>query len=146
MINRRILSVETIPSAYTHARTHAHIHSHTQAPAHTSIPTMQNLIYTQLKRTPNRDLRQRKTTAWNGKHGRAIVLEKEMSWGLIWRSPERVSVGEEGDGLKTEKARGNQQWRVWCEESGGWECQKQSGEYGRCVKSNSHRDKSEQCA
>ena len=37
---------------------------------------------------------------------------------------ERVSVGEERRGSfhveapKTEKSRGNQQWRVWCEEFG----------------------------
>ena len=41
-------------------------------------------------------------------------------------SPERVSVGEDGEGHSTlmdrkQKRRGNQQWRVWCEESGGWE-------------------------
>ena len=40
-----------------------------------------------------------KTPARNKKHGRSIVLEKEMSWGLIWRSPERVSVGDEGAGV-----------------------------------------------
>ena len=32
------------------------------------------------------------------------------------------------------KRRGNQQWKVWYEESGGWEPQKQSGEYGRVCK------------
>ena len=39
-------------------------------------------------------------------------------------SPERVSVGDEGEGHsvlkdRKQKRRGNQQWRVWCEESGG---------------------------
>ena len=49
------------------------------------------------------------------------------------------------DWLKTEKAQ-EPQWRVWCEESGGWEYQKQSGEYGRvCKFEDSHRDKTEQC-
>ena len=38
-------------------------------------------------------------------------------------SPERVSVGEEGEGHsmvmdRKQKRRGNQQWRVWCQESG----------------------------
>ena len=37
-------------------------------------------------------------------------------------SPEMVSVGEEGEGHsmlmeRRQKRRGNQQWRVWCEES-----------------------------
>ena len=49
------------------------------------------------------------------------------------------------DEPKTEKAR-NQQWRVWCEESGGWEYQKKSREYGRvCKAEDGHRDKTEQC-
>ena len=40
---------------------------------------------------------------------------------------------------------GNQQWRVWCEESGGWEYQKWSGEYGRlCKVEDSHRVNMEQ--
>ena len=35
--------------------------------------------------------------------------------------------------------------RVWCEESGSWEYQKQSREYGRvCKAENGHRDKTEQ--
>ena len=46
---------------------------------------------------------------------------------------------------RKQKRRGNQQWRVWCEESGGWEYQKRSGEYGRaCIVEDSHRDKMEQ--
>ena len=49
-------------------------HTHTQASAHTSILTMQNFIYTQLKQTTNRDFRRKKTAARNGKHGRSIVL------------------------------------------------------------------------
>ena len=64
-------------------------------------------------------------------------------------SPERVSVGEEGGGHSmlmdgTQKRRGNQQWRVWYEESGGREYQMQSGEYGRaCKVEDSHRDKTD---
>ena len=38
-----------------------------------------------------------KTAAWNRKHGRSIVLEKEMFWCLTWRSSERGYVGEEGE-------------------------------------------------
>ena len=44
------------------------------------------------------------------KHGKSIDLEKEMSTGLILRSPDRVSIREEGrgrslhaEGPKTEK-------------------------------------------
>ena len=71
--------------------------------------------------------------------------------GYTWTSPDSVSVREEGEGHsllmdRKQKRRGNQQWRVWCEESGGWECQKRSGEYGRvCKVEDSHRDKTEQC-
>ena len=66
-------------------------------------------------------------------------------------SPERVSVGEEGEGHsmlmdQKQKRHGNQQRRVWCAESGGGEYQKRSGEYGRvCKVEDCHRDKTEQC-
>ena len=62
-------------------------------------------------------------------------------------SPGRVSVGEEGEGHsmlmdRKQKRRGNQQWRVWCEESGGREYQKASGVYGRvCKVEDSHKDR-----
>ena len=91
------------------------------------------------------------TAAQNRKHGRSTVLRKEMFLAYIWMSPERVSVGEVREGHSTQidwkqKRRRNPQWRVWCEESGGWEYQKQSGEYGRvCKFEDSHRDKTEQC-
>ena len=47
-IERKLLSVETILSAYTHAH------------VHTSILTMEKLIKTQLKQATKRDFRQRK--------------------------------------------------------------------------------------
>ena len=47
-VERKLLSVETILSAYTHAH------------AHTVILTMDNLIQTQLKQATNRDFRRRK--------------------------------------------------------------------------------------
>ena len=34
---------------HTHRHTHTHTHTHTQVPTHTSILTVHNLIYTQLK-------------------------------------------------------------------------------------------------
>ena len=60
-------------------------------------------------------------------------------------SPDRVPVGEDGEGHsmlidRKQKRCGNQQWRVLCEESGGQESQKQSREYGRaCKVEDSHR-------
>ena len=47
------------------------------------------------------------------KHGRSTVLGKELFSGFM--SPERVSVGEEGEGHsmqtnRKQKRRGNQQW------------------------------------
>ena len=66
----------------------------------------------------------------------------ESREGFCWRGRGRSF---HVDGLKTEKAV-DQQWRVWCEESGGWEYQKWSREYGRvCKVEDSHRDKTEQC-
>ena len=49
--------------------------THTEAPAHTSILTVQNLIYTQLK-TGSRHFRRMKAEARNGKHGRSIVVNQ----------------------------------------------------------------------
>ena len=48
----------------------------------------------------------------------------------------RVAFGEEWEGHSLwrdwrQKRHGNHQWKVWNEESGGWEYRKQSGEYGR---------------
>ena len=92
----RVYSRGTCAHIPTH--THAHPHAHT---------THQYTDYTKLNLhttfTDNRDLRQRKTAAWNGKHGRCIVLEKEKFWGLTWMSPERVPVREEGEGHSTQR-------------------------------------------
>ena len=43
-----------------------------------------------------------KTAAQNGKHGRSIVLGKEMFSGYTSTSPERVSVRKEGEGHSME--------------------------------------------
>ena len=64
-------------------------------------------------------------TARTGKHGRCLLLENEMFWRLIWRSPERVCVGEEGEVHsmsrdQRQKRHRNQQWKVWCKESVPW--------------------------
>ena len=78
-------------------------------------------------------------------------MGKEMVLDYIWMGPERVSVGEEGEGHsmvmdRKQKRPGNQQWRVSCQRSGNWENQKRSGEYGRvCKVEDSHRYKTEQC-
>ena len=64
-------------------------------------------------------------------------------------SPERISVGNEGEGHSVkmdrspQKRRGNQKRRrAWYEEYGGSGYQKQSGEYGKeCKVEDSHRDK-----
>ena len=70
-IKLKIMSVETILSAYTH----------TQASVYTSMLTMQSLIYTQLKTGSKKDLRRMNTAARNRKHSRSIVLGKEMLLG-----------------------------------------------------------------
>ena len=79
-IKHRILSIETILSAYTRACKHvcACTHTHAGAPEHTSILTIQNLIYTVEKMSSReRDLRWLKTAARNRKYGRPLVLGKE---------------------------------------------------------------------
>ena len=86
-----------------------------------AVGTVYTKLKTQLKRTTKRDLRRRKTPAWNGKtnkHGRSIVLEKEMSRSLIWSSTEWVSVGEEREGHsecvdapRRQRKRGNRGWK-----------------------------------
>ena len=93
-IKSGILSVETILSTYTYTGTCTHEYTD----------------YTKL--THKQRLEAEEDGAWNRKHCRSIVLEKEMCSGLICRSLERVSVGEDGKGcfmwmdrqLKTEKA------------------------------------------
>ena len=61
-----------------------HAHTYSQAPAHSSMLTIHNLIYNQLKQITNRNLRQRKIAEQSRKYGRFIVLEKEMSWDWVW--------------------------------------------------------------
>ena len=65
---------------------HTHTHTHTQAPTYTSIPTIQNLIYKQLK-TAKKQTWGRERQQHGMENSRSIILEKETSWGLIWRSP-----------------------------------------------------------
>ena len=92
-IKSGILSVETILSTYTYTGTCTHKYTD----------------YTKL--THKQRFEAEEDGAWNRKHCRSIVLEKEMCSGLIWRSLERVSVGEDWKGcfmwmdsqLKTEK-------------------------------------------
>ena len=83
----------------------------------------------------------------NRKHGRSTFLWKrnvfrlelnESRGGFCRRGKGRSFPV---DGPKTEKAREPTVDRGWCEESGGCEYQKRSGEYGRaCKVEDSHRD------
>ena len=62
-------------------------------------------------------------------------------------SSERVFVGEEEEAHSCTGTEDRKGGRVWSEESGDREYQKQSGEYGRvCKVEDSHRDKTEQWA
>ena len=56
-------------------------YTHAQAPRHTSALIIHKVIYRQ-----QQDLKRRKIAARNGKRGRSVVLEKEMSWGWIRRT------------------------------------------------------------
>ena len=114
---RTILSGETILSVrartHTHARTHARTHTHTLAPAYTIQLYWLYTTNTQHKQITSRDFWQMKIAAQNEKYGRCVVSEIEMSWGLISKSVERVSVGEEKEsrskqrGQTRPKMRGN---------------------------------------
>ena len=83
------MSVETILSAYMHACTHTYTHTHTHTHTHmyrykhTGTRTHARTDCTKLnlhnlKLAADRGLRWMKKAAWNGKHGRPIVLGKEM--------------------------------------------------------------------
>ena len=105
-----LLSVETILSAYTrprtharthartHTRTHARTHAHTHTHTHARVYTDYIKLNTRLKRTTNRleteELRhQGGTETWQVYcFGNRNVLRFDL------KSPERVSVGEEGEG------------------------------------------------
>ena len=87
------MSVETMLSAYMHT------HMQSEAPACTSILTISNLSYTQ--RAANRDLRQMKTAARNGKYGRSIILGKCKSL--------RVDLNESREGF-CQRGRGRSGW------------------------------------
>ena len=146
------MSVKNILGAYTHARTHtrrARTHTGTRTHKYTDYTRLiQNLICARFERT---------TQTWvGGRHQQGTEnmsgFGREMSWGLLWRSPESVSVGEEREGHSMQRARrqkkcGNQHLKAWYEESWGWGYQKQSGDQGRVWEDEaSHRDKTEQCA
>ena len=94
----------------------------------------------------NRDLHYlqlRKTVSQEGKHCRSTVLEKGMFRGWIYESRERKGKviwcrgAEDRKGTRTNAA---QWWKVWYQEFGDWECQKQSRE---CEKLKGHREKTE---
>ena len=87
------MSVEIILFAHTHT------HIHTQAPAHTSILTIQNFMYTQLKTGSRQRLETDEDSSTERKIWLYIVLGKinVLRFDLN-ESPERVSVEEEGDG------------------------------------------------
>ena len=145
MSSRTILNTHMgthgILNAHTHMGTHgilnAHTHTHatakilvqqnhskcacTHTHTHMGIPTQNghNSKSTTLTLTDHEwGARWRKTATWKGKYGRSVVLEKEVSWGWIWTSPEGGSFREEGEGPSTGtgrrwKRRGNWQWKVW---------------------------------
>ena len=100
--------------AYTHRSTHTHEHTdYTKLHLHN------------LKQAANRDFRQMKTAARNGRHGGSVVLGKrnvfrlhlhESREGFCWRGRERHAMHMD----QRQKRCGDQQQRVWCEGSGPW--------------------------
>ena len=131
-LKRKILSPETILSTRAHTCTQEF--------------WLYKAKYMQLKLGSKRPGDLEWIDTWNRKHCRSTILGKDIFLDLIWMSTERASVREEGEGHSMlmdwkQKRRGNQQWRVLCEESGGWEYQKWSA----CKVEDSHRDKTVQC-
>ena len=145
-IKCKILSVESILGAHAHAHTPTHTHMHTQ---HTSILTIQNLIYTQHRQQgleAEEDSSMERKTWQVYSFGKRKVLRFDLNEpreGSCQRGRGR-SFHAEGPRQKRHR---NQQWNIWSKESGGWEYQKQSRECGRVRKGeDSHRDKTGQCA
>ena len=63
----KILSIETILSVCTCTHAHTHTHTHTQAHTHKHTDYTKLNLHN-LKQAANRDLRQTKTAAQNGKN------------------------------------------------------------------------------
>ena len=114
-----VYKLQNLVHRYCSKCTYTHTHTHTQVPAHTSILTLQSLIYT--KQAASRDLRQMKTAAWNRKHGRSIFGEKNFR-GYNWMSPERACQRRRGRSFHV-------QWKVpQC-----WSCQSGRAHYLCCA-------------
>ena len=154
-IKHKILSIETILSAYMHMITHRNRHRHTHTHTHTHTQTHECTGYTKLHlHTTSEDKKQRleaeedssaeRKTLQVYVFGKRTVLRfylKASSEDFCQRGRGRSFHVEEPDRKST-----NQQWRVRYKESGNWEYQKQSRQYGRvCKIEDSHRDKTEQC-
>ena len=84
----KILAIGTVQSTYTHA---ALAHTHARSLACSSILTAK--MNTQLRQK----LQAEEDTSAEQKTWQVYCFGKRQSWGLIWRNPERVSVGEEGE-------------------------------------------------
>ena len=84
----KILAIGTVQSTYTHA---ALAHTHARSLACSSLLTAK--MNTQLRQK----LQAEEDTSAEQKTWQVYCFGKRQSWGLIWRNPERVSVGEEGE-------------------------------------------------
>ena len=85
-MSRRLFYVHAHTHAHTQARTHAHTHARAHTHTHMGTHTHNYSDYTKLnlhslKRAPNREMDE--TAAWNRKHGRSTVLEKEMFFSYV---------------------------------------------------------------
>ena len=80
--------------AHTHARTHARTHTRTHARTHSPAFWLYKAKFTQLKTgsKPRQD-------GWRQQHGTENIAGLHSCFfSCFWTSPERVSVGEEGQG------------------------------------------------
>ena len=108
--------------------------THTHAHAHIVCTTYR--WWTGLVAEENSSVRGRRVCFW----------EKNNNLRLDLKESREEEEGHSTCGEAKDKSCRNQQWRVWCEESGGWEYPEQSREYvSVCKVEDSHRHKTEQC-
>ena len=138
--------MRTGTSVRTHAYTHTHTHTGTCTHKHSDC-TKPNLH--SLKQAANRDLD--KDSNMEPKTWQVYSFGKRNVFRLHLSESREAFCQREWEGHSMlmdwrQKRHANQQWRVWCEESGGWEYQK-SREYWRvCKVIDGHIAKTEQCS
>ena len=123
-----ISSGETILTAYRRTGTRTHVYAdYTQLNLQPTLPDSKQGL--EVKEDSSGAGNMAGLLFWRKKKCLDVWL-KESREGFCRRGRGRSFIVEG----RRQKRRGNQQWRVWCEASGGWEYQEQIGECGRVCK------------